>query len=69
MVQKNDKWNISKEKGEEIANKYIIEILNESKCNTTHLSSLIILLNQKTRHIKFINQVIILNIWIINNCF
>ena len=56
MVQQNNKWNISKEKGVEIVNRYSIEILNESKCNTSLLSNLIILLNQKTRHIKFINN-------------
>ena len=30
MVHKNNKWNISKEKAEEIAHKYIIEILLRS---------------------------------------
>ena len=56
MVQKNNKWNISKEKGEEIAHKYIIEILKDSKNNTIPLSDLVILLNQRTKHIKFINK-------------
>ena len=55
MVLKNSKWNISKDKGEEYAHKYIIEILNDSKNNTLSLSDLIILLNQRTKHIKFIN--------------
>lgn len=55
MVLKNNKWNISKGKGEEYAHKYIIEILNDSKNNTLLLSDLIILLNQRTKHIKFIN--------------
>ena len=55
MVLKNNKWNISKDKGEEYAHKYIIEILNDSKNNTLPLSDLIILLNQRTKHIKFIN--------------
>lgn len=55
MVLKNNKWNISKDKGEEYAHKYIIEILNDSKNNTLLLSDLIILLNQRTKHIKFIN--------------
>ena len=55
MVLKNNKWNISKDKGEEYAHKYIIEILNDSKNNTLSLSDLIILLNQRTKHIKFIN--------------
>ena len=31
MVLKNSKWNISKDKGEEYAHRYIIEILNDSK--------------------------------------
>lgn len=51
MVQKNNKWNISKEKGEEYAHRYIIEILKDSKNNTLGLSELIILLNQRTKHI------------------
>ena len=55
MVLKNNKWNISKDKGEEYAHKYIIEILNDSKNNTLLLSDLIILLNQRTKHVKFIN--------------
>ena len=56
MVQKNSKWNISKERGEEITHKYIIEILKDSKNNTMPLSDLVILLNQRTKHIKFINM-------------
>jgi hypothetical protein len=52
MVQKNNKWNLSKERGEELAHKYIIEILNDSKNNTLSLSELIILLNQRTKHIN-----------------
>jgi len=54
MVHKNNKWNISKEKGEEIAHKYIIEILQDSKHNMISLFELSILLNQRTKHIKFI---------------
>ena len=52
MVHKNNKWNISKEKGEEYAHRYIIEILKDSKNNTLGLSELIILLNQRTKHIN-----------------
>ena len=52
MVQKNNKWNISKEKGEEYAHRYIIEILKDSKNNTLGLSELIISLNQRTKHIN-----------------
>ena len=37
MVHKNNKWNISKEKGEEIAHKYIIEILQDSKHNMIYV--------------------------------
>tara|TARA_Y100000591_G_C21376935_1_gene471544 strand:- start:57 stop:443 length:387 start_codon:yes stop_codon:yes gene_type:complete len=54
MVLKNNTWNISKVKGEGYAHKYIIEILNDSKDNKISLSELIILLNQRTKHIKFI---------------
>ena len=56
MVQKNNKWNISKEKGEELAHRYITEILQDSKHNTIPLSDLITLLNQRTKHIKFIHH-------------
>ena len=52
MVHKISKWNISKEKGEEYAHRYIIEILKDSKNNTLGLSELIILLNQRTKHIN-----------------
>ena len=38
MVQKNNKWNISKEQGEKIAHKYMIELLRDSKHNTLPLS-------------------------------
>ena len=55
MVQKNNKWNLSKEKGEELAHKYILEILHDSKNHRILMSDLIILLNQRTKHIKFIN--------------
>ena len=56
MVQKNNRWNISREKGETIINKYIIEILQDSKDNMISLSGLLILLNLRTKHIKFINN-------------
>ena len=56
MVQQNNRWNISREKGEDIINRYIIEILQDSKENTIPLSDLLILLNQRTKHIKFINN-------------
>ena len=56
MVQKNNRWNISREKGENIINKYVIEILQDSKDNMISLSDLLILLNQRTKHIKFINN-------------
>lgn len=52
MVRKNNKWNISKEKGEELAHQYIIEILSESRNQTLTLSELIILLNQRTKYHK-----------------
>ena len=56
MVHKNDKWNISDKRGEEIAHKYIIDILKDSKNNTIPLSELVSLLNHKTKHIKFTNH-------------
>jgi len=56
MVQKNNRWNISREKGESIIHRYMIEILQDSKDNMISLSDLLILLNQRTKHIKFINN-------------
>ena len=56
MVQRNNKWNISQERGEELAHRYITEILQDSKHNMIPLSDLIILLNQRTKHIKFIHH-------------
>ena len=56
MVHKNDKWNISKEKGVQIAHKYIIEILHDHNDNMTSLSNLVILMNQRTKHIKLTNK-------------
>jgi len=56
MVQQNNKWNITDKRGEEIAHRYIIEILKDSKHNTVSLSDLVTLLNQRTKHIKFINR-------------
>ena len=55
MVQKNNRWNITKEKGEEFAHKYIIEILKEQPKNTLSLSDLIIYLNHRTKHIHLVN--------------
>jgi hypothetical protein len=54
MVQKKNRWNISKQKGEEYAHTYILEILKDSKNNTLPLSELVLLLNQRTKHIKLI---------------
>ena len=56
MVQKNIRWNISKEKGEKIAHDNIIDILNESTNNKILLSELIVLLNQRTKNIKLTNH-------------
>jgi len=52
----NNKWNISREKGEKYAHQYIIGILKGSNKNTIPLSELIILLNLRTKHIKLINH-------------
>ena len=56
MVHKNNKWNISDKRGEEISHKYIIDILKDSKNNTIPLSELVNLLNHQTKHIKFTNH-------------
>jgi len=56
MVQGNNKWNISDKRGEEIVHRYIVKILKGSTHNTLPLSDLVISLNQKTKHIKFINH-------------
>ena len=56
MVHKNDKWNISDKRGEEITHRYIIDILKDSKNNTIPLSELVSLLNHQTKHIKFTNH-------------
>jgi hypothetical protein len=56
MVHKNDKWNISDKRGEEIAHRYIIDILKDSKNNTIPLYELVSLLNHQTKHIKFTNH-------------
>ena len=56
MVQKNIRWNISKERGEKLAHDNIIDILIESKNNKLLLSELIVLLNQRTKQIKLTNH-------------
>ena len=56
MAQKKHKWNISQAKGEELVHRYITEILQGSKHNMIPLSDLMILLNQRTKHIKFIHH-------------
>lgn len=56
MVQKNIRWNISKERGEKLAHENIIDILIESKNNKLLLSELIVLLNQRTKKIKLTNH-------------
>ena len=56
MVQKNIRWNISKERGEKLAHNNIIDILIESKNNKLLLSELIVLLNQRTKQIKLTNH-------------
>jgi len=56
MVHKNDKWNISDKRAEEITHRYIIDILKDSKNNTIRLSELVSLLNHQTKHIKFTNH-------------
>ncbi len=56
MVQKNTRWNISKEKGEKIAHDNIVDILSDPETNKLLLTDLIVLLNQRTKHIKLTNH-------------
>jgi len=56
MVQKNNKWNLSKEKGEELIHKYIIDILRNTNNHKMLISDLIIFLNLQTKHIKLIHN-------------
>ena len=56
MVHKNNKWNISIEKGKCIIHKTLTEILKSSDNNRVPLNDLVILMNHKTNHIKFINK-------------
>ena len=45
MVHKNNKWNISKEKGAEIIHKNIIEIFSQNSGEKISLKELIVLMN------------------------
>ena len=54
MVHKNNKWNISKEKGAEIIHRNIIEIFSLNGGEKISLKDLIVLMNQKTNKIKFV---------------
>jgi len=56
MIQKTTKWNISDKQGEDIAHRYIIHILKDAPHNSIPLSDLVKVLNQQTKHIKFINH-------------
>lgn len=49
MVHKNYKWNISKIKGQNIANEIIKEIISEQKGNSIEINELIFLLNSRTK--------------------
>ena len=51
MGYKSFKWNISSEKGMEIAHEKIIEILREKKPSTS-LNELVTLLNLRTKNYK-----------------
>lgn len=55
MVHKNNKWNMSKKRGEEILHRNIIKIIKNST-DKVSLNDLIILLNQNTKDIKFISN-------------
>ena len=47
-----NKWNLTKEKGERIAHKYITNILNSCPSKKMPYRELSISLNQRTKHIK-----------------
>ncbi len=52
MVHKNNKWNISKEKGAELIHTNIIEIFAQNNGEKISLKDLIVLMNQKTNKIN-----------------
>ena len=52
MVHKNNKWNISKDKGAELIHKNIIEIFAQNSGEKISLKDLIVLMNQKTNKIN-----------------
>ena len=56
MVHKNNKWNISKDKGAELIHKNIIEIFAQNSGEKISLKDLIVLMNQKTNKINFISN-------------
>ena len=56
MVHKNYKWNISKERGSNIIYNTIDNILLEKTNHSIDYDELIFLLNNRTKHIQFINN-------------
>ena len=56
MVHKNYKWNISEEKGRNMAYNLIETILKEKKDNTIDIEELIFLLNNRTKTINITNN-------------
>ena len=56
MVHKNNKWNLSINKGESIIHDTLQNILTNSENNMIKINELIVLMNQQTKHIKFITN-------------
>lgn len=56
MVHKNYKWNISKEKGQNLIFKNIEIILKEKHEEIMEIDELLTILNMRTRHIDILNN-------------
>tara|TARA_Y100000590_G_scaffold469851_1_gene660156 strand:- start:6256 stop:6591 length:336 start_codon:yes stop_codon:yes gene_type:complete len=56
MVHRKYKWNISKEEGERIVYNQIEKILREKDNMTLEIKELIFILNNRTKHIDFLNN-------------
>ena len=56
MVHKNNKWNLSINKGESIIHNTLQNILTNCVNNMIKIDELIVLMNQQTNHIKFITN-------------
>jgi hypothetical protein len=56
MVHKNYKWNISEENAKNLIFNTIKTILEENNKKSIHLDELILLVNNRTKHITFMNN-------------